>query len=290
MHILRRNKWLKILFAGPAFLIFTYFIIIATGQTIYYSFTKWKGLGSPTFQGIANYQKLFEMEDFYMVMRNNIVGLVLALIIQLGLGLIFAYLIYRTVRGMRIFRSLSFVPVVMSGAAVALMFSLIFDGNLGPLNQVLKSVGLERWARNWLSDPEVIFYAILFPMIYQYIGQYIIIMLAGMQSIPEEIIESAQIDGANSFKVFTKIVIPSQVDIILMCAIMITSGSFKAFEHSYIMTGGYSLRGAFLGVYMYVTTFQSNNFGRGSALAIIILLCSLFFTKILQRVARRFEY
>jgi raffinose/stachyose/melibiose transport system permease protein len=127
-------------------------------------------------------------------------------------------------------------------------------------------------------------------MIYQFIGQYIIIMLAGMQSIPEEIIESAQIDGANSFRVFTKIVVPSQVDIILMCAIMLTSGSFKAFEHSYVMTGGYSLRGAFLGVYMYITTFQANNFGRGSALAIIILLCSLFFTKILQRVARRFEY
>lgn len=290
MHVLQKNKWIKILFAGPAFLIFTYFIIIATGQTVYYSFTKWKGLGSPSFQGIANYLKLFQTEDFYIVMRNNLVGLVLALIIQLGLGLIFAYLIYRTVRGMRIFRSLSFVPVVMSGAAVALMFSLIFDGNLGPLNQVLKSVGLEGWARNWLSDPDVIFYAILFPMIYQFIGQYIIIMLAGMQSIPEEIIESAQIDGANSFKVFTRIVVPSQVDIILMCAIMITSGSFKAFEHSYIMTGGYSLRGAFLGVYMYITTFQSNNFGRGSALAIIILLCSLFFTKILQRVARRFEY
>ena len=290
MHVLQKNKWMKLLFAGPAFLLFSYFIIFATGETLYYSFTKWKGLGSPAFQGWANYVKLFQSDDFYLVMRNNLVGLVLALIIQLGLGLIFAYLIYRTVKGMRLFRSLSFVPVVISGAAVALMFSLIFDGNLGPLNQVLRSVGLSSWTRNWLSDPEVIFYAVLFPMIYQYIGQYIIIMLAGMQSIPEEIIESAQIDGANSFHVFRKIVIPSQVDIILMCAVMITSGSFKAFEHSYIMTGGYSLRGAFLGVYMYITTFQANNFGRGSALAIIILLCSLVFTKVLQRIARRFEY
>lgn len=290
MHVLQKNKWVKYLFTGPAVILFTYFIIIATGQTVYYSFTKWKGLGSPTFQGVANYLKLFQTDDFYIVMRNNLLGLVLALVIQLGLGLIFAYLLYRTVRGMRVFRSLSFVPVVMSGAAVALMFSLIFDGNLGPLNQVLKSMGLNSWARNWLSDPEVIFYAILFPMIYQFIGQYIIIMLAGMQSIPEEIIESAQIDGASSFKVFTRIVVPSQVDIILMCAIMITSGSFRAFEHSYVMTLGYSLRGAFLGVYMYVTTFQMNNFGRGSALAVIILLCSLLFTKILQRAARRFEY
>lgn len=290
MNVLQKNKWMKLLFAGPAFLLFSYFIIIATGQTVYYSFTKWKGLGSPVFRGWDNYIKLFQTEDFYIVMRNNLLGLVLALIIQLGLGLIFAYLIYRTVKGMRIFRSLSFVPVVMSGAAVALMFSLIFDGNLGPLNQVLKSIGLESWARNWLSDPEVVFYAILFPMIYQYIGQYIIIMLAGMQSIPEEIIESAQIDGANSFKVFTKIIVPSQVDIILLCAIMITSGSFKAFEHSYVMTGGYSLRGAFLGVYMYITTFQSNNFGRGSALAILILLCSLLFTQVLQRIAKRYEY
>ena len=151
MHVLQKNKWVKLLFAGPAFLLFSYFIIIATGQTVYYSFTKWKGLGEPVFRGWDNYIKLFQTEDFYIVMRNNLVGLVLALIIQLGLGLIFAYLIYRTVKGMRVFRSLSFVPVVMSGAAVALMFSLIFDGNLGPLNQVLKSIGLTSWTRNWLS-------------------------------------------------------------------------------------------------------------------------------------------
>jgi raffinose/stachyose/melibiose transport system permease protein len=290
MHVLRKHKLLNMLFVLPAFVLFSYFIIIAVMETVYYSLTKWKIPGTPTFKGFENYARLVQLDDFWIVMRNNFVGLLLALIIQLSLGLIFAYLLYRTVRGMRVFRSLSFVPVIMSGAAVALIFTLIFDGNLGPLNILLRQAGLESWTRNWMSDPVLIFYVVLFPMIYQYIGSYIIIMLAGMQSIPEEIIESAQMDGATSFKVFTRIVIPSQVDIILMCAIMLTSGSFKAFEHSYIMTFGYSARGAFLGVYMYITSFNQNNFGRGSALAIIILALSLAFTLLWQRIAKKFEY
>jgi raffinose/stachyose/melibiose transport system permease protein len=290
MHVLRKHKLLNMLFVLPAFVLFSYFIIIAVMETVYYSLTKWKIPGTPTFKSFENYAKLIQLDDFWIVMRNNFVGLILALIIQLSLGLIFAYLLYRTVRGMRVYRSLSFVPVIMSGAAVALIFTLIFDGNLGPLNILLRQAGLESWTRNWMSDPALIFYVVLFPMIYQYIGSYIIIMLAGMQSIPEEIIESAQMDGATSFRVFTRIVIPSQVDIILMCAIMLTSGSFKAFEHSYIMTFGYSARGAFLGVYMYITSFNQNNFGRGSALAIIILALSLAFTLLWQRIAKRFEY
>jgi len=290
MHVLRRNKLACYLFVVPAFLIFTYFIFGSVLMTIYYSMTKWKGLGSPEWRGLDNYTKLFQIEDFQMVMRNNLMGLVIALIIQLSLGLIFAYLIYRTVRGMRIFRSLSFLPVVMSGATVGLIFFLLFDGNLGPVNNVLKAMGLESWTRNWLSDGNTIFYVVLTPMIYQFIGMYILILLAGMQGIPEEIIESAQIDGANSFRIFQNVVVPSQADIILMCAVMITSGSFKAFEHSWVMTGGYSMRGAFLGVYMYTSTFQSSNFGRGSALAIVILLCSLAFTLILQRIAKYYEY
>ncbi|MGI6726801.1 MAG: carbohydrate ABC transporter permease [Christensenellales bacterium] len=274
----------------PAFLLFTYFIVYAVGQTAFFSLTRWKIPGRPSFIGINNYTRLVQLEDFWIVMQNNFLGLIIALIIQLTLGLVFAYLLYRTKYGMRLFRSLVFVPVIMSGAAVALIFTLLFDGNLGPVNVLLRQAGLDHLAKNWMSDPGLIFYVVLFPMIYQYIGSYIIILLAGMQSISGEIIESAQIDGANSFQVFTRIVIPSQVDIILMCAIMITSGSFKAFEHSYIMTYGYSARGAFLGVYMYITSFNQNNFGRGSALAIIILVLSLAFTLLWQRIAKRYEY
>ncbi len=80
MHVLQRNKWVKYLFTGPAFILFSYFIIVATGQTVYYSFTKWKGLGSPSWLGWGNYAKLFQTEDFYIVMRNNLLGLVLALV------------------------------------------------------------------------------------------------------------------------------------------------------------------------------------------------------------------
>lgn len=129
------------------------------------------------------------------------------------------------------------------------------------------------------------------PMIYQFIGLYVVILLAGMQSIPEEVLESTFIDGASSFRVFISIVIPMQWDIILICLVMITTGMFKAFEHSYIMTwGGPGVRSAFLGVHMYFTAFIDAAFGSGCAIAMVILFAALFITIILRSIVNRLNY
>jgi raffinose/stachyose/melibiose transport system permease protein len=159
------------------------------------------------------------------------------------------------------------------------------------VNSVLRLVGLDVLTRNWLSDKNVVFYTVLTPMIYQYIGLYVVILLAGMQSIPDEVIESAHIDGANSFRVFYNIVIPMQLDIILVCIIMITTGLLKAFEHSYIMTwGGPGVRSAFLGVYMYFKAFMHANFGRASTIAIVILIAALVFTTLFRKIVQKLNY
>jgi hypothetical protein len=129
---------------------------------------------------------LWKSADFKIVMQNTVTGLVLALIIQVGLGLLFAYLIFRTRVGFRLYRALVFLPVVLSPAAVALMFTLVFNADIGPLNVILKAVGLTSWTRNWLADKNVTFYAVLTPMIYQYIGLYVVILLAGMQAMVSE--------------------------------------------------------------------------------------------------------
>jgi len=291
MHILRKNKLGILLLVGPAFALFTYFIIRAVIMTGYYSLTVWDAVSPPKFTGFANYVRLFASADFHIVLRNNIVGMVIALILQLGFGLTIAYLIFRTVKGMRMYRAISFIPVVMAPAAIAILFVLLLNGDLGPINQLLNDMGLGFLARNWLSDTDVVFYSVLTPMIYQYFGMYILIYIAGMQSIEKEIFESAEIDGANSFQLFTRIVIPTQINITLMCAILIISGGLKAFEHAWLMTwGGPGVRSSFLGVFMYTQSFQGGQFGRGSAVAIVILVLSVFFTVVLQRIVKRYEY
>jgi raffinose/stachyose/melibiose transport system permease protein len=278
-------------FVGPAFLIYGYFVIASIAQSIYYSMTKWNAISPAVFVGLKNFSYLFKNKDFAIVMRNTWTGLVLALIIQVGLGLLISWLIYQTKRGYRAFRALAFLPVVLAPAAVALMFVLLFNSDIGPVNKILEAVGLEAWKRNWLSDKNVVFYSVLTPMIYQFIGLYVIILLAGMQSIPAEILESSAIDGASSFRTFRSIVVPMQWDIIFICITMITSGSFKAFEHSYLMTwGGPGVRSAFLGVYMYMRTFIDASFGLGCAIGMIILIAALAMTMIFKAVIRRLDY
>jgi len=291
VHILRKYKWAILVFIGPVFVLYTYFIIASVGATFYYSLTRWDAISKPLFVGFANYAEAFQSEDFAIVMRNTLLGLIFSLLFQVSLGLIFAYLIFRTSRGFRLYRALVFMPVVLSQAAVAMMFTIFFNADIGPINNVLRILGLNVLTRNWLSDKNVVFYTVLTPMIYQYIGLYVVILLAGMQSIPEDIIESAHIDGASSFRVFFNIVIPMQLDIILICIIMITTGLLKAFEHSYIMTwGGPGVRSAFLGVYMYFKAFMHANFGRASTIAIVILIAALVISTFFRWIVRKLNY
>ena len=291
MHTLRKNKLGIVILVGPAVALFTIFVIRAVILTGYYSLTVWNAITEPRFVGLRNYIDLIGDSDFHTVLRNNILGMIIALILQITIPLIIAYLIFRTTKGMRLYRSISFLPVVMAPAAISILFVLLLNADIGPVNRALNDMGLGFFARNWLSDPDIVFYSVLSPMIYQFFGMYVLIFLAGMQSIESEIIESASIDGASSFQLFRRIVVPTQVHIILMCAVLIISGGFKAFEHAWIMTwGGPGVRSAFLGVYMYIMSFQRSRFGIGSATAMVILVLSVFFTVIFQRMIKRFEY
>jgi len=291
MRLFRKNRWAPLILAGPSFIVYTYFVIVSILFSINYSLTKWNAISKPVYVGAKNYTTMLTNPDFGTVMQNTAIALIAALVIQVIFGLVFAYLIYRTRHGFRTFRALVFLPVVLSQAAVSLMFTLVFNSDISPINRILEAIGLGFFRHNWLSDPNIVLYTVLTPMIYQYIGLYVIIFLAGMQSIPEEIIESGFVDGASSFRVFWNIVIPTQWDIIFICTILITTGTFKSFEQSYIMTwGGPGVHSAFIAVYMYFRTFVDGNYGYGSAIAVFILLASLFITFVLNMITRRLDY
>ncbi len=276
-----------LVFIVPAFLIYTYFIMYSIVNTGGYSLTKWNAISDPKFIGWDYYLGFLKDKDFQMVLKNSLMNVVISLVIQIPAGLIGGYLLFQTRRLYRVYRFLIFIPVVLSASAIALLFTLIFNAEFGPVNSFLQWVGLENLKHSWLSDVKVVFFVVMVPMTYQYIGLYVIIQLSGMQSIPEEVIESARIDGAGSFRVFWNIVVPIQKGITMMCAVLIISGCFKAFEHSYIMTwGGPGYSSSFLGVYMYTETFVKGNYGKGSAIAMVILLCTLACTAATQKLLR----
>lgn len=266
-------------FLAPSLALYVCLIIAPIFLSVYYSLTKWNGLGSPVFTGMSNFKRLFVSREYWICFKNTLECIGWSLLLQISLGLIFAYLLYTTKAGYRFFRSVFFLPTVISPAAIGTMFLIFFNGELGPLNAFLKSIGLSRFAMNWLSDGRTVLYAVMFPMIWQYIGHYILIFLAGIQSIPEEIFESAKIDGANSARVFFHMVIPMKLDLIFTCIILCFTGSVKAFDQAYVMTaGGPGVQSAYLAVFMYKTAFTENKLALGVAVAITMLLLSLGFT------------
>ncbi|MDD2970648.1 MAG: sugar ABC transporter permease [Lachnospiraceae bacterium] len=214
----------------------------------------------------------------------------LSAVIQIPVGLLVAYLLYCKVKGMKIFRTIFFLPVVIAPVAIGLMFSLFYNSEIGLFNKILAAIGLGALQNNWLSNVKTLLYAVMAPQIWQYIGLYITIFLGALQSVPEEIIEGAEIDGANKLQILHRIIIPEIRNFIVISLILSVTGSLKSFDHSWIMTkGGPGVRSAYLGVYMYKTSFVNSDFGKGSTITVTIVLLSLLFTILLNIINNKYS-
>lgn len=275
---------LPVLFLAPVFLIYTMFLFVPMLQTSYYSLTQWNGVSEKVFIGLGNYKELLKNNDYWITFFNTLKLTAVSLIVQISFGLLLAYLLYTITMGMKIFRTIFFLPVVIAPVAIGLMFSLFYNSEIGIFNKILSAVGLDMLQTNWLSNPKTLLYAVMAPQVWQYIGLYITIFLGALQSIPEDLIESAQIDGAGEVKTFFHVVLPQLSVFLNICIVLCVTGSLKAFDHSYIMTnGGPGVRSAYLGVFMYKTAFGNSDFGMGSAITITIILISLTITLLFNR-------
>ena len=277
-----------VLFTLPAFLFFTVLVIVPVLFSAFYSLTSWRGIGTPVFEGLDNYLTLFSSSTYWEIMLNTIRMLAASFFFQVPMGIMLAYLLYRKTVGYKVFRFIYFLPVVIAPIAIGIIFSILFNSDVGPINALLELVHLYSFKRNWLSDVNVVVNIVILPQVWQYVGYTLVIVFAGMQAIDDEILESAEIDGANSIQMFFRIVIPMCWDAIVVAFVLIISGSLKSFDYSWAMTkGGPGNASAMLAVYMYKTAFINNNFGRGSAISMSIMLFSTLFTYIFKKIANR---
>lgn len=275
-----------VVFLLPVFLIYTIFLFIPLVQTGYYSLTQWNGITEKIFIGLDNFREIFQSSDYWMTFRNTLKLVVITLVIQIPVGILLAYLLYSKTKGMKLFRTIFFLPVVIAPVAISLMFSLFYNSEIGVFNRVLEMIGLGSLQTNWLSNIHTLLYAVMAPQVWQYIGLYVTIFLGALQSIPDELVESAEIDGANRTQIFFHVVLPEIASFTNICIILCVTGSLKAFEHSWIMTGGGpGVRSAYLGVYMYKTAFVNSDFGVGSAITITIVLLSLAITVLFNKIS-----
>ena len=283
----KKGKWIfSLSFHFPAFVLYTVFLILPMLGSLYFSLLKWDGITTARFIGIKNFVDLFTRDRYFKkVIFNTVKSMVAGVCIQLPLAMVLAYLVYRTTRGFHFFQSVYFVPVVISATVIGLMFSLFFNPSFGPVNAFFQAVGLKGLIRNWLTDPAVVLFSVIMPGIWQYMGYHFIIFLAGMQSMPKEIMESAYIDGANSVSAFFHIVIPNIKGMIQVCLVICLTGAIKTFDIPYLMTqGGPGAESTFLSIYMYKEAFVDSSIGRGTAVAVCMLVLALMVTFVVNGI------
>ncbi|MBB6637320.1 carbohydrate ABC transporter permease [Cohnella thailandensis] len=281
---MKQNRGLfSVLFLAPASLLFLLFFIVPVFFSVYYSMTEWDAVSKPEFSAFSNFASLWRDADYWTSMRNTLWLVVMTLTIKIPVALILAYLLLRVKRGFKFFRTVYFLPVVIAPMAIGLMFSLIYSES-GMLNQTLDLFGLSFLQQNWLSDPDIVLFAVSAPQVWQNIGLFFVIFLAALQGIPNETFESAEIDGASSTRTFFSIAVPMLWDVMQVVIILGVTGALKMFDHAWAITqGGPGVSSAFASVYMFMKGFGSYEFGYASAISVTIAGYALAFTIVFKK-------
>lgn len=261
------------LFILPFFILFFVFQLIPTIWTVYISLTNWKGIGTPEFCGMANYHKMMVDDMFWESLLNTVVywvsGLVLILLCALLIASILNSRYLKSVTSRSFFKTATFLPNVCAAIAMGLIFRMLFDENVGLINEVIVKVGGGRVP--WLTSTTYSKIPVIILNVWRYTPWFTMIILSGLLNIPKDYYEAATVDGANGVQQFWFITLPSINNILFFCSITVTVDMWKLFNESYILPGpGTSNSSLFQ--YMYESGFNVFNMGYASAIGVVLIL------------------
>lgn len=275
-----KDKTKLFLFLAPALIIYVVFMIIPMLGAVYFSLVEWNGIKGAAleFVGLKNYITAFNNPNFILSLKNMMRMVFFSVLFHTPIALLLAVAINNRYKGYRVFKAIFFVPTVFPLTAVGLLWYFIFMPN-GSMNAMLTSLGLDNLATAWLINPSTAMNTIIFVNIWVGIGYYMVILLAGLTTIPNEVYEAAALDGVNGVTKLFYITIPMLKPIISMCILMDIIGTVKVFELIFVMTeGGPNGLTNLPTTLMYYEAFRYDNYGLGSAIGIIILLIALILT------------
>ncbi|NTW42681.1 MAG: sugar ABC transporter permease, partial [Cellulomonadaceae bacterium] len=279
------RKRLEILFfVTPALALFTAFVVVPVGQAVHYSTFKWNGLGPmDEFVGLQNYVNVLQDGVFTQAVVHNLVIVVLSIVIQLPLGLGIALLLNREMWGKTVMRIVIFVPYVLAEVVAGVIWLMLLQPN-GPVDALLASVGLDGLTQLWLGDPDVALGTVMVVLTWKYLGLAIILMLAGLQSVPPDLYEAAQIDGASWWQVQRKITIPLLGPTLRTWAFLSMIGSLQVFDMIWILTkGGPANSTMTMATYLINYGTERGLYGYSSAVAVVLFVISLAIALVYQR-------
>ena len=280
MNKLYSNKWYIIIFLLPALILFCGVLIAPIGASGYFSFFDWNGFTEKTFIGFSNYKELFTSDSigFMKALGNSLLLAVLSVFLQLPLALALALVLGKKIKGERAFLSVYFMPVLISTVVIGQLWLKIYNPDYGVLNVALRAVGLDNLTHIWLGEKATALGAVFVPILWQYVGYHMLLLYAGVKSVPPELREAAMLDGATDGQVNRYIVLPYIKPIIKISVIFAVTGSLKSFDLIYVLTNGGPLHATEVpSTLMISMLFLRNRYGMGSTIAVLlIILCFAF--------------
>ena len=263
------------LFIPVIWYVFSVFVPLVTAM--FYSLFEWKGGPKKTFIGIDNYVTLLKDSTFWESFSHNIYIVIACILGQVGLAFIIVLMINsRHAKLKGIHRTFGFFPSTVSAVCIGFIWMMIYDYKRGILNWFLEVTGRGDSAKVWLNEPTKVMLFVAIPLVWQFIGYYMVILLSAISSVDAEIFEVAELDGANAFQRAVYIVLPLIKNTLLVCITLCVAGNMKVFDHIYIMTkGGPGNSSMVMAMYGYKISFAQMNMGYGSAISVGIFVVSL---------------
>ncbi|MET8089327.1 sugar ABC transporter permease [Micromonospora sp. NPDC005220] len=286
-----RRKWYEIIgLTTPAVLVYVMFVLVPMGFAVYYSLFRWRGVGPPTeFVGFRNYTLAFQDPIFLDALRNNAIIVFGSLLIQGPIALGVALLLNRRFRGRAVFRLLVFVPYVLAEVTVGIMWKLLLTGD-GTVDALLRSLGMGGLVQAWLADLDIVIWTLLAVLTWKYVGFAIILLLAGLSNVPDELTEAAAIDGASWWQIQRHVTIPLLGPTIRIWMFLSMIGSLQIFDMIWV-TSVPAVRSlgasATMATYMVDNGFFARLWGYGNAVAVILFVISFVAALLFQRFLLR---
>ena len=272
-------------------LLFVYVPVIA--NCVYSFFRLSSYSAGMKFVGLDNYARFFSNETFWIMIKNNVLYCVISLIVQVGFGTVLALLLESKLASEKtrnIFRNIYYIPALISLTAVGLMFTFIYEPNLGLLNSAFKALGMNNWTQSWLGDSKIAIYCIIAMSQWQFTGYITLLMVVAFQNISTDYLEAAAIDGAGPIRRAISIMIPLAKEQLLVCSIITIIGAFKLFTEVYSTTaGGPGNSTQVLGLFLYQNAFLHDDLGMAAVTGVFIFVITMVLSIIQLKVTKSGE-
>lgn len=264
-------------------------MLLPLAGTVALSFTRWNGLGSPSFAGFDNYIRAMKDSVFFSTFWHVAIYVLLTLVLEVFVGLLLAgWISTRTRSGF--YRVALFIPVMLPAVAVAVLWRSVYNADFGLINSGLGAIGLESWQRVWLGEQSTALLAISIVSGWVFAGFFMAIFLAAFHRLPQDVLESARLDGASEWRVFWSIKVPMIREVTTVAILLCVTGGIQAFDLFWVMTNGGPHNSTEVPTtYLVKVVFRDQEVGYGAALSVIITLVGLGIAGVLLLARRRRE-